>query len=48
MKIILLCSCLVALWASPMDKSGLAEVADLIALVGAGTWLSFIAGRGSA
>lgn len=45
MKIVLLGSCLVALWALPMGKPGLATAADLIAIVGSGIWLSFIADR---
>ena len=45
MKIILLCSCVAALWALPMGKSSLATAADLVALIGAGAWLCLIAGQ---
>jgi hypothetical protein len=42
MKLVLACTCLVALWALPMGKSGLATAADLIAIVGAGIWFAFV------
>ncbi len=39
MKLVLASILVVALWASPMGKSGLATAADLIAIVGTGAWL---------